>query len=51
MNKLVVDAEGILTSAEVSDDERRRLLIEELHFSEEIVAAIPPDLDESNPFY
>ncbi len=51
MNKLVVDSEGVLTSTEVTEDERRQTLIEELRFSEEIVAAIPPDLDEPNPFF
>ena len=51
MNKLVVDSEGVLTSIEVTEEERRQALIEELHFSEEIVAAIPPDLDEPNPFF
>ncbi len=51
MNKLVVDSEGVLASTEVTEDERRQALIEELHFSEEIVAAIPPDLDEPNLYF
>ena len=51
MNKLIVDSEGVLTSTEVTEDERRQVLIEELHLSEEIVAAIPPDLDEPNPYF
>lgn len=51
MNKLIVDSEGVLTSTEVTEDERRQALIEELHLSEEIVAAIPPDLDEPNPYF
>ncbi len=44
MNKMVVDSDGTLTTIEVTDLERRRILVEELGFSEQIVEALPPDV-------
>ncbi len=44
MNKIVVDADGTLTTTEVTNLERRRILVEELGFSEQIVEALPPDV-------
>ena len=51
MNKIVVDADGVLTTTELTEAERNNALVEELGYHEEIVDAIPADLDEPNPFF
>jgi len=51
MNKLVVDADGVLSKTELTGDERKQALIENLGIHEQIVDALPPDLDEPNPFF
>ena len=51
MNKLVVDADGVLTQTELTDDERKRALADDLGIHERIVDALPPDLDEPNPLF
>ena len=51
MNKLVVDADGVLTKTELTDDERKQALVEDLRIHEQVVDALPPDLDEPNPFF
>ncbi len=43
-NKITVAAHNIATKTEISDAERRRVLVEELGISEEIVEALPPDV-------
>ncbi len=43
-NRIAVDARNNVIKTEISDAERRRVLVEELGISEEIVAALPPDV-------
>ena len=43
-NKIEVAADNTLTSTEINDVERRRLLIEEFDISEEMAEALPPDV-------
>jgi len=40
----VVAADNTLTKSEISDAERQRILIEQFGISEEVVAALPPDV-------
>ncbi len=42
-NRIVVSSDNSVTKSEITIDERNRILIEELEFSEEITKAIPPD--------
>lgn len=42
-NRIEVSADNTVTKAEISIDERNRILVEELGISEEITKAIPPD--------
>ncbi len=42
--KAVVGADNTLTKSEISDTERKRVLVEEFGISEEITAALPPDV-------
>ena len=43
-NKLIVAADNSITKTEISDAERRRVLVEELGISEEMAVALPPDV-------
>ncbi len=43
-NKITVAADNTLTNTEISDAERRRVLVEELGISEEMAEALPPDV-------
>lgn len=43
-NKITVAADNTATKTEISDAERRRVLVEELGISEEIAEALPPDV-------
>ncbi len=43
-DKAVVAADNTLTKTEISDTERKRVLVEEFDISEEIAAALPPDV-------
>jgi arylamine N-acetyltransferase len=42
--KAVVAADNTLTKTEISDTERQRVLVEEFGISEEVAAALPPDV-------
>lgn len=44
MNKITIASDKTLTKTEISDAERKRILVEELGISEEIAEAIPPDV-------
>jgi len=43
-NKMTVAADGSITKIEITDAERRRVLVEEFGISEEITEALPPDV-------
>jgi len=43
-NKITVASDNTVTTIEVTDDERRRVLIEEFGISEDTVNALPPDV-------
>ncbi len=43
-NKIIVAADNTVTKTEITDAERRRLLVEEFGISEEIIKALPPDV-------
>jgi arylamine N-acetyltransferase len=43
-NKITVAADGTMTTTEITDDGRKRVLVEELEISEEIVGTLPPDV-------
>ncbi len=43
-NKITVAADNTVTKTEISDAERRRILVEEFGISEEIAEALPPDV-------
>ena len=49
-NRIVVHADASVTKTPVSDAERKRALVEDLKFSEEIVEKIPPDEEGSETF-
>lgn len=43
-NKITVDSDNFVTKAELTDEERQKVLIEDLGISEEAVNALPPDV-------
>ncbi len=43
MNKFTIAADNTVTQAELSDEERKKVLIEELGISEEATYDLPPD--------
>ena len=43
-NKLVVKKDGTLTRSEITEDQRRTALVEELGISEEVASMVPPDV-------
>lgn len=49
-NRVVVHADASVTQTPVSDAERKRALVEDLGFSEEMVEKIPPDEEGSETF-
>jgi N-hydroxyarylamine O-acetyltransferase len=51
LKRLVVGSDDVLVRSELTDDDRRRALVEEFGISEAVVDRLPPDRDEPNPFY
>lgn len=44
-NRIVVTPDGEMSATPINPDEMKRILIEEMHLSEEIASKIPPDKD------
>lgn len=50
-NKMTVAADGSFTKTEITDAERKRVLVDDLGLSEEIVEMLPPDTPGDTPFF
>ena len=50
-NKITIAADGAMNKSEITDTERKRMLVDEFSLSEEIVEALPPDVPGGVAFF